>query len=158
MKRLGAALLAAVLLFAIPMSHAGGKGSGGGHGGGQHRGSGGGHDGGQHRGSGGGHDKGHERGHGGGGRHGSFIGHYSYWDPFYSPFYNPYYYPYYDSYYGPRRYPRRGTVVRPIVYVQKSEPGRPYYWYYCKKPDGFYPYVRECPGGWTQVVPQIPES
>ena len=31
------------------------------------------------------------------------------------------------------------------------------YWYYCRKPDGYYPYVRNCPGGWLQVVPQPPQ-
>lgn len=25
------------------------------------------------------------------------------------------------------------------------------YWYHCKAPEGYYPYVSECPGGWTKV-------
>ncbi len=28
------------------------------------------------------------------------------------------------------------------------------YWHYCRKPEGYYPYVKNCPGGWLQVVPQ----
>lgn len=28
------------------------------------------------------------------------------------------------------------------------------YWHYCRKPDGYYPYVKNCPGGWLQVAPQ----
>ncbi len=42
---------------------------------------------------------------------------------------------------------------QPPVYVQ-SEPQPSYYWYYCQNPQGFYPYVKECPGGWMKVVPE----
>jgi hypothetical protein len=28
------------------------------------------------------------------------------------------------------------------------------YWYYCQSPQGYYPYIPHCPGGWLQVVPQ----
>ncbi len=28
------------------------------------------------------------------------------------------------------------------------------YWHYCRKPDGYYPYIKNCPGGWLQVAPQ----
>lgn len=27
------------------------------------------------------------------------------------------------------------------------------YWYYCRRPAGYYPQVRRCPSGWMQVVP-----
>jgi len=27
-------------------------------------------------------------------------------------------------------------------------------WYYCNDAKAYYPYVRECPSGWRQVVPQ----
>jgi len=27
------------------------------------------------------------------------------------------------------------------------------YWYYCQNPQGYYPYVRQCPSGWQTVVP-----
>jgi len=29
----------------------------------------------------------------------------------------------------------------------------PSYWYYCRNPEGYYPYVPQCPGGWMTVVP-----
>lgn len=53
------------------------------------------------------------------------------------------------------------TVVAPVtppVYIQQEQP-RPVqtqanYWHYCQKPEGYYPYVRSCPGGWLQVAPQ----
>jgi hypothetical protein len=41
----------------------------------------------------------------------------------------------------------------PPVYVQPEE--EPYYWYYCQDPQGYYPYVRSCPGGWMKVVPDV---
>jgi hypothetical protein len=30
----------------------------------------------------------------------------------------------------------------------------PVYWYYCKNPEGYYPYVQRCPDGWMRVVPK----
>lgn len=33
---------------------------------------------------------------------------------------------------------------------------QPAYWYYCQSAGAYYPYVKECPGGWQQVVPQSP--
>jgi hypothetical protein len=30
------------------------------------------------------------------------------------------------------------------------------YWYYCAESQAYYPYVKECPGGWQQVEPQPP--
>jgi len=44
----------------------------------------------------------------------------------------------------------------PTVYIERDydeaapEPG---YWYYCDGPEGYYPYVKECPGGWQRVSP-----
>jgi hypothetical protein len=31
------------------------------------------------------------------------------------------------------------------------------YWHYCTNPQGYYPYVKTCPGGW-QAVPATPPS
>jgi len=28
------------------------------------------------------------------------------------------------------------------------------FWYYCRSPQGYYPFVGECPDGWIQVLPQ----
>lgn len=69
----------------------------------------------------------------------------------------PYFYPplySYPSYYAP-------VVVvpsEPPVYIQK-ETTRPiqapdYVWYYCRNPEGYYPYVKQCSEGWLQVAPQ----
>lgn len=30
------------------------------------------------------------------------------------------------------------------------------WWYFCKKPAGYYPYIRECPSGWERVSPTPP--
>ena len=28
------------------------------------------------------------------------------------------------------------------------------YWYFCNNPQGYYPNVAQCPGGWQQVMPR----
>jgi len=53
------------------------------------------------------------------------------------------YYPYYSDYY---------ANVPPAAYGE-PEQQQPYYWYYCQNPQGYYPYIQECPGGWMRVVP-----
>jgi hypothetical protein len=53
----------------------------------------------------------------------------------------------------PYTYPAFPTSVAesaPPVYVEAERQ----YWYYCQGAHMYYPYVRECPGGWLQVVPQ----
>ena len=35
----------------------------------------------------------------------------------------------------------------------QQAPPPPTYWYYCQNPQGYYPYVTQCPGGWMTVVP-----
>ena len=108
----------------------------GGHGGGFH--GGGGHFGGRGFG-------GHE-GHFRGGGH--FEGGIWFWPGFWDPFYYPYYtYPYYAP----------PTVVepeQPEEYIMPTpQAGETGYWYYCKDANGYYPYVKSCPGGWLRVVP-----
>lgn len=67
----------------------------------------------------------------------------------------------YPSYYPPY-YAYPPTVIvpsTPPVYTQQQvEPAQPQtnYWHYCQNPDGYYPYVKNCPGGWLQVAPQPP--
>jgi hypothetical protein len=41
------------------------------------------------------------------------------------------------------------------VYVQYPAYGQAQaqYWAYCQSPQGYYPYVTECPGGWLPVAP-----
>jgi hypothetical protein len=41
------------------------------------------------------------------------------------------------------------VAPQPPVYVQQD----PAYWYWCRGPEGYYPYVESCPGGWLTVVP-----
>jgi hypothetical protein len=53
----------------------------------------------------------------------------------------------------PAPYYRAPVVVEsPPVYVQQP-PAATGYWYYCQDPRGYYPYVSQCPGGWTAVAP-----
>ncbi len=54
---------------------------------------------------------------------------------------------------------RGGTIAPPVVvqsspttYIQQ-EPAAPAYWYYCQNPQGYYPYVTQCLGGWLTVIP-----
>jgi hypothetical protein len=61
---------------------------------------------------------------------------------------------------GPPWYPY-GYYTPPPVIVQKQPPvyvepeqRSDNYWYYCQNPQGYYPYVKNCPDGWMKVVPQ----
>lgn len=89
----------------------------------------------------------HHRGHV---RFGVFIG-----APFYPWYPPPYYYPY--SYYP---YPPAVVTVPsgPPVYIEQGggQPAPQSYWYYCAESKTYYPYVKECPGGWQRVSPQPP--
>lgn len=61
--------------------------------------------------------------------------------------------------YGPPR-----VVVfpaEPTVYVEREVPATApsaapasSYWYYCGESRAYYPYVRDCPGGWERVPPR----
>jgi len=55
----------------------------------------------------------------------------------------------------PYAYP---VVYSPPVVVESTPPAytqpQQQYWYYCQGAQAYYPYVKECPGGWLQVVPQ----
>lgn len=102
-------------------------------------------------------------GHGGGGWHGGGWrgGHgwhggigvsiWPAWDPWWWGY--PYY-PYYP--YNPY-YPAPYTVApqEPEEYIQQDQPQstEPVYWYFCKDPEGYYPYIKKCPKGWLRVVP-----
>jgi hypothetical protein len=77
--------------------------------------------------------------------------------------YGPAYYPnmYYPPYYyAPSFYPP--VPASPPVYIEQGEaqpapaPAPPEYWSYCAEARGYYPYVKECPGGWQRVSPQPP--
>ncbi len=116
----------------------------------------------------GGHFKGHGghfKGHGGHFHGGHFhksrvvigvgVGLPVYWGSWYYP--SPVYY--YPHYYYPR------TVVVPYsspAYIERGDeqaaPGEQpsQWWYYCADAKAYYPYVKECPGGWQRVAPQPP--
>ena len=49
-----------------------------------------------------------------------------------------------------------GTVVvtQPSQQLSIQSPSPPTAsWYYCDNPQGYYPYVQQCPGGWRAVAP-----
>ncbi len=66
-------------------------------------------------------------------------------------------YPY--PYYAPppvvvQQAPETYVQQAPETYVQQSPQSEEQsYWYYCGNPQGYYPYVKQCPNGWTRVVP-----
>jgi hypothetical protein len=70
-----------------------------------------------------------------------------------------YYGGYYSPYYG---YPSTVITVpvTPPVYIQQTPPAAQQnpsgYWYYCNSPQGYYPYIKQCPSGWQQVEPTPP--
>ncbi len=112
---------------------------------------------------GGGHHGGHHGWHGGhhGGWHhhgsrvhfGLFVGAPGFW---YDPWPAPYpYYPY--SYYYP---PAVVVQSSPPVYIERdgntAAPGASDYWYYCADAKRYYPYVKQCPGGWQRITPHPP--
>ena len=78
--------------------------------------------------------------------------------PFWAPYWGPYWEPY--------GYPSVVVTPPPQVYVQPAPqtsvqpppaqpPAQPS-WYYCENPQGYYPYVQQCPGGWQPVAPTPP--
>lgn len=72
------------------------------------------------------------------------------------PFWGPWYYP------PPAYYYQSPVVIQsPPVYVEQapsSAPAANNYWYYCAAAKRYYPYVKDCPGGWQQVAPTPPEA
>ena len=65
---------------------------------------------------------------------------------------NPY--PYYSAQPVIVERPTTDYYVQPDL--QQSEV--PAYWYFCRKPEGYYPYVKQCPEGWMKVVPTPPSN
>ncbi|MHB8883130.1 MAG: hypothetical protein ACYC69_16675 [Thermodesulfovibrionales bacterium] len=78
------------------------------------------------------------------------------WNPWPYSYSYPYYSPYYDPYYYDRYYDRQPVIIEREAYdpeTQAPQPAVRQYWYYCKDPKGYYPYVQHCPGGWKKVLP-----
>lgn len=96
----------------------------------------------------------------GGYSHGGYYGHHDHYggsvwigSGFYGwglgyPYYYPYYpYPYYSA-------PPVVVEQSPVPYIQRDQEGDgSSYWYFCRKPEGYYPDVKRCPNGWLKVVP-----
>jgi hypothetical protein len=94
--------------------------------------------------------------HGGGHHHSSVsvgfaFGYPGYWGypyPAYAYYPPAYYYPpatYYSS--SPPVYVERGDAYAP---AERSQG----YWYFCPEANAYYPYVKQCAGGWQKVSPQ----
>jgi len=86
----------------------------------------------------------------------------------------PYYSPYYSSYYpatvlAPEVIPAPAVIYRSSPTYVTEVPANPSYttneiqsvpasgssdWLYCSNPDGFYPAIKDCPGGWRKVPAQ----
>jgi hypothetical protein len=64
------------------------------------------------------------------------------WGPWWEP------YPYYAS---------PPVVIQQQAPIYEQPAPQPeqlqYYWYFCADSRAYYPYVKECPGGWMKVVP-----
>ena len=114
-------------------------------------------------------------------RHGGFHGHggfggpriglgFSFGFPIYAPYYYapaPYYYPPYayspaPYYYyppmveqAPQTYIEQGTD-QPAPAQASPNQAQGAWWYYCAESRSYYPYVRDCPGGWQRVSPTPP--
>lgn len=79
-----------------------------------------------------------------------------------SPYWAPwgYYYAPPSYYYPPPYYPPVIVERQPPVYIERPPAAAPAptpqtaYWYYCNAAQGYYPYVKECPSGWSKVLPQ----
>jgi len=70
----------------------------------------------------------------------------------------------------PARFPFRSGFVTKQIFIARGGGGpwpywysypsqayaQPLYWAYCQSPEGYYPYVQDCPGGWQAVVPTPP--
>lgn len=165
MKKVKLMCIALLLLASIPTSPAWARGG--------HHGGGGGHHGGGHHG--GHHGGGHHGHHHGGGHHHNYggyglglglgviggygLGYYGNRALYYPPAYG--YAPRYG--YAPNYgYPVAAVPAAPPVYIQQQEVAQvppqaraaTNYWHYCRNPEGYYPYVKNCPDGWMQVAPQ----
>jgi len=72
----------------------------------------------------------------------------------------PYYYPVAPAYYYP---PAVAVPMAPDNYVEQAQPApTPAQsngsWYYCDASKTYYPYVKQCAGGWREVPAQPPSN
>jgi hypothetical protein len=92
-------------------------------------------------------------GHGHGHSHGRVVLGFNFGFPAYAPWY-PAYYPAPYYYYPPA--PAYVSPPAPTQYVERNDvaPEGPGTWYFCRESNTYYPYVKQCPGGWTRVPAQ----
>ena len=62
----------------------------------------------------------------------------------------------------PVYYPVAPVVVQPpapTAFVERSDvvPEGTASWYFCRESNGYYPYVKACPGGWERVPARPPQ-
>ena len=101
-------------------------------------------------------------GHGGGHiRFGINFGFPLYGPGYYVPppyYYPPYYYPPAAPYYYPPVAPQepQSYIEQGSSQASPAAPRSESFWYYCAESKSYYPYVKECPGGWQAVSPQPP--
>ncbi len=68
----------------------------------------------------------------------------------------------YHGYYGPSYYyspPPAYYSTPQYEYIERDAPAaqpQQTWWYYCNEAQAYYPYVKECAGGWQRVAPQPP--
>lgn len=63
-------------------------------------------------------------------------------------------------YYDVPMYPYPVYPYPPVYSAPPAPPSGPppaQYWYYCRDPAGYYPYVSQCPGGWQAVPAEPPQ-
>ncbi len=51
-------------------------------------------------------------------------------------------------------YVERGVNESAATSAESAQPAPAAAWYYCSEPEGYYPYVKQCPGGWRTVPAQ----
>ena len=73
------------------------------------------------------------------------------------PLFPYHYYPAYPPAVVYHHYPAPVVSGPPPVYVERDQPADQW-WYYCEQTRGYYPYVKECPGGWKRVPPAPPPA
>jgi hypothetical protein len=136
-------LLSSITVAGYAYGDGGYRGGGGAHGGGQYYGGGTYHGGGRSYGGG----TYYRGGYGGYWRGGVWVGPGWGWGGWGPWWWGAPYYPYYQA-------PPVVIERQPPVYIEpEPEPEEQTYWYYCRNPQGYYPYVKQCPGGWMKVVP-----
>ena len=90
------------------------------------------------------------------GRVGVYVGAPFFWPGYYSApypyYYAPYYYPPAVAPAGPTTYIERGGNAAAPAQAAEN------WYYYCAAAKGYYPYVKQCPGGWQRIAPQPPAA